>query len=99
MASLSTSDFSKCTVCLSTRQMLQYFYSAEINPVQSGTALVDSLRDEILQRQEVLAGHLIAELRESSDLSWSGFLSEMKKEQTLTVSFSHSVAAKNVVFC
>lgn len=34
----------------------------DINPVHDGTAFSDNLGDETLQRLEVLAGHLIAEL-------------------------------------
>lgn len=60
--------------------MLKYLCSVAINSSHSGTALSDCPGAETLQRQEVLAGNLIAVLTESSDLSLSCFFTETRDE-------------------
>lgn len=67
--------------------MLTYLCSVEINPVHNGTALNSNLGDEALQRQKVLAGNLIAELKESSDL-FSSCLFLDKERVARSISFS-----------
>lgn len=78
--------------------MLKYLCSVEIHSSHSGTALSDCPGAETLQRQEVLAGNLIADLTESSDLSLSCFSTKIWKEYCM--SFSQSVTMKtiNIIF-